>query len=122
MKEGRERVKSRWFFLVCLALAGAADMVSGIFRSAMWNQTIPDEVRGRMAGIELLSYSIGPLLGQVRSSAAASWLGLRGSFVTGGVLCIAGVGLAAACLPALWQYDDRTSVDAQRERERRARE
>ena len=108
--------------LACLALAGAADMVSGIFRSAMWNQTIPDEVRGRMAGIELLSYSIGPLLGQVRSSAAASWLGLRGSFVTGGVLCIAGVGLAAACLPALWQYDDRTSVDAQRERERRARE
>ena len=57
---------------VLLVIAGGADMSSGIFRSTMWNQTIPPDVRGRMAGIEMLSYSIGPLLGQVRSSAAAS--------------------------------------------------
>ena len=69
-------------------------MVSGIFRTVMWNQTIPDEVRGRMAGIELLSYSIGPLLGQLRSSTAASLTSLRMSFISGGVLCIVGVGLA----------------------------
>ena len=94
-------------------------MVSGIFRSVMWNQTIPDEVRGRMAGIELLSYSIGPLLGQVRSSTAASLTSLRMSFITGGVLCVIGVGLAAVALPSLWNYDDRTSPDAMREREAR---
>lgn len=109
-----------WLVLLFLACAGGADMVSGIFRGAMWNQTIPDEVRGRMAGIEMLSYSIGPLLGQVRSSTAASLLSLRGSFISGGILCVAGVGIAAACLPALWTYDDRTSVDAVRERARRA--
>ncbi|NDA45349.1 MAG: MFS transporter, partial [Actinobacteria bacterium] len=50
--------------LLFLALAGASDMVSALFRSAMWNQTIPDNLRGRLAGIELLSYSLGPLAGQ----------------------------------------------------------
>jgi MFS family permease len=105
-----------WLVLLFLAIAGGADMVSGIFRGAMWNQTIPDDVRGRMAGIEMLSYSIGPLLGQVRSSTAASLLSLRGSFISGGVMCIAGVGIAAVCLPSLWRYDDRTNVDAVRER------
>jgi MFS family permease len=105
-----------WWVLVFLALAGGADMVSGIFRSVMWNQTIPDEVRGRMAGIELLSYSIGPLLGQLRSSTAASLTSLRMSFISGGILCIVGVGIAAVALPTLWKYDDRTSPDAVRER------
>jgi MFS family permease len=107
---------SLWWVLLFLAVAGGADMVSGIFRSVMWNQTIPDEVRGRMAGIELLSYSIGPLLGQLRSSTAASLTSLRMSFVSGGVLCIIGVGIAAVALPTLWKYDDRTSPDAVRER------
>jgi len=105
--------------LLFLALAGAADMVSGIFRMTIWNQTIPDDVRGRMAGIELLSYSIGPLLGQLRSSTAASLTSLRTSFVSGGILCMVGVGIAAIALPTLWNYDDRTSVDAIRERELR---
>ncbi len=50
--------------LVLLACAGAADMVSGTFRGIIWDQTIPDELRGRLAGIELLSYSIGPDPGQ----------------------------------------------------------
>ena len=92
---------SLWLVLLFLAVAGGADMISGIFRMTMWNQTIPDEVRGRMAGIELLSYSIGPLLGQVRSSASASLTSLRASFVSGGVLCIVGVGVAAIALPSL---------------------
>ena len=94
-----------------------ADMVSGIFRTTMWNQTIPDDVRGRMAGIELLSYSIGPLLGQVRSSTAASLTSLRTSIFTGGVLCIVGVGIAARALPSLWRYDARTDPYAQRQRD-----
>jgi hypothetical protein len=105
--------------LLFLACAGGADMVSGIFRGVMWNQTIPDEVRGRMAGIELLSYSIGPLLGQVRSSTAASLTSLRASFISGGALCVVGVAVAAIALPSLWNYDDRTSEHALRERDKR---
>ena len=49
-----------WVALAALAAAGAADTVSGIFRGTMWNQTIPDELRGRLAGVELLSYWTGP--------------------------------------------------------------
>lgn len=58
--------------LIFLAAAGAADMVSALFRGTIWNQTIPDEFRGRLAGIELLSYSIGPLAGQMRAASMAA--------------------------------------------------
>ncbi|AWW39873.1 MFS transporter [Streptomyces cadmiisoli] len=109
-----------WLVLLFLALGGCCDMVSGIFRSAMWNQTIPDELRGRLAGIELLSYSVGPQLGQVRAGGMAAWAGVRTSVWSGGLLCAAGVGLLALCLPKLMTYDARTDEHAVRLRERRA--
>lgn len=109
---------SVWLILFMLACAGAADMVSGIFRGLMWNQTIPDEVRGRMAGIEMLSYSIGPLLGQVRASTMASMTSLRISLAGGGLMCIVAVGAVAIALPALWRYDARTDEHAMRQRNR----
>jgi hypothetical protein len=56
-----------WVALVFLALAGAADTVSGVFRGVMWNQTIPNHMRGRMAGLEMISYMTGPLLGNARA-------------------------------------------------------
>lgn len=68
-----------WLVLLCLVLGGCCDMVSGIFRAAIWNRTIPDELRGRLAGIELLSYSVGPQLGQVRSGGMAAWTNVRTS-------------------------------------------
>ena len=67
----RDLPHSIWVALLFFALAGAADMISAVFRGTIWNQTIPDNMRGRMAGIEMLSYSVGPLAGQVRA-------GLRG--------------------------------------------
>jgi MFS family permease len=91
--------------LLGLALAGAGDTVSGIFRSTVWNETIPDKLRGRLAGIEQVSYSTGPLLGNVESGVAASLIGVRGSIASGGVLCIAGVAVAALLLPSFWRYD-----------------
>jgi MFS family permease len=106
--------------LLWLVVAGGADMISGIFRSTMWNQTIPDELRGRMAGVELLSYSVGPSVGQLRASAVAAVSSLRFSLVSGGVACVVAVGLLAAVLPSMWRYDDRTSPEAVRERRVRA--
>ena len=94
--------------LVGLVVAGGADMVSGIFRGTIWNQTIPDHLRGRLAGIEQVSYSTGPLLGNVESGGVASLAGVRVSIVSGGVLCVAGVIVAAFALPAFWRYDART--------------
>lgn len=93
--------------LLCLAAAGAADMVSGLFRSTIWNQTVPDRLRGRLAGIELLSYASGPALGDVESGAVASLVSVRASIVSGGVLCVAGVALLAFALPAFVRYDNR---------------
>lgn len=102
---------SLWLALVFLAFAGAADMVSGVFRSLVWNQSIPDELRGRLAGIEFLSYAIGPQLGSARVSLMAQWRGLGVSIASGGFLCAAGVLALAAALPTMWRYDVRTSPD-----------
>ncbi len=101
-----------WVVLFLLMVAGGGDMVSGLFRSQMWNQTIPDELRGRLAGIELLSYSLGPSLGQTRSGLVAQRWGLRASLGSGGVLCCAATVVLAIALPALWGYDVRTSPEA----------
>ncbi|MEU6196774.1 MFS transporter [Streptomyces sp. NPDC047061] len=115
-------VANVWLVLFFLAVAGGCDMVSGIFRGIMWNQTIPDELRGRLAGIELLSYSVGPTLGQIRSGGMAGWLGVRASVGAGGLLCTGAVGLLALCLPALMSYDARTNEHAVRLRARRTAE
>ena len=93
-----------WVALVFLAVAGGADMISGLFRSVMWNSTIPDELRGRLAGIEQVSYSTGPLLGNVESGVAASLIGVRGAVVSGGLLCVVGVAITAMALPVFWRY------------------
>jgi MFS family permease len=109
-----------WLVLLCFVLAGACDMVSGVFRGAMWNQTIPDELRGRLAGIELLSYSVGPQLGQVRAGGMAALTGVRASVWSGGLLCAGAVALLALCLPTMMRYDVRTNEHAVRLREERA--
>ncbi|UAX56741.1 MFS transporter [Streptomyces sp. A144] len=103
-----------WLVTVCLGLAGAGDMLSGLGRSTIWNQTIPDRLRGRLAGIEVLSYSVGPQLGQVRAGAMAGWTGARPAIWTGGLACVAAVGLLTAALPRLVAYDADTDEDARR--------
>jgi MFS family permease len=90
--------------LLCLACAGAADMVSGLFRMTIWNETIPPELRGRMAGIEQLSYMSGPLLGNARAGFMAEQFGLLRSIRWGGLVCAAGVLVCIPLLPAFWRY------------------
>jgi MFS family permease len=107
---------SIWLAVLALALAGAADLISGIFRSVIWNQTIPDERRGRLAGIEMLSYSIGPLGGEARAGLVADLTSVRTSIVSGGLLCMIGVGCVATWLREFWRYDARTDENAVRER------
>jgi MFS family permease len=93
--------------LAFLALAGAADMMSGVFRSVIWNQTIPDSLRGRLASIEMLSYTSGPALGNFEAGLVASLFSVRVSVVSGGVLCVAGCLLCALALPTFRKYDGR---------------
>ena len=90
--------------LVCLICAGAADMVSGLFRTTIWNETIPTHLRGRLAGVEMISYMTGPLLGNARAGWMASLRSTRFSITTGGWICLAGVLLCIPLLPAFWRY------------------
>jgi MFS family permease len=111
---------SFWLVLAFLALAGSADMISAVFRGTVWNQTIPESMRGRLAGIEMLSYSVGPLGGQVRAGITADLWTVRGAITSGGLACVAGVAITAAVLRDFWSYDARTDEHAVAEREARA--
>ena len=105
--------------LLFLTIAGAFDMISALFRANIWNQTIPDHFRGRLAGIELLSYSVGPLAGQLRAATIASATSLSFSVTSGGVLCAIVVAFLAFFLPKMWKYDVETNEFAVRERQNR---
>lgn len=94
-----------WSALFCLIVAFAADTVSGMFRMVIWNQTIPDHLRGRLASIELISYTTGPYLGNAEAGLVASAFGLRASVVSGGVLCVVGAVVLALLLPKFIHYD-----------------
>jgi MFS family permease len=107
---------SIWLVGLFLAFAGAADMISAIFRGTVWSQTIPESMRGRLAGIEMLSYSVGPLGGQVRAGITADLWSVRGAIASGGFACVAGVGLTALWLRDFWDYDARTDEHARAER------
>lgn len=96
--------------LACLAVAGGADECSAVFRDTMWKQSIPDHLRGRMAGIELLSYAAGPPAGQLRSGAVAAVTSVRFSLTSGGLACVAAVAGVVALLPAFRRYTAPTAT------------
>lgn len=98
---------SLWLAVLLLGVAGGADSISGLFRARIWSETIPDELRGRLAGIEMLSYSIGPLLGNVEAGGVAAMTSVRVSVVSGGVLCVVGTALLAVSLKNFLTYDAR---------------
>ncbi len=96
--------KNFFWSLVFLAVAGGADALSGIFRQVMWNETIPNEFRGRLSGIEMISYLSGPKLGDTEAGLVAAAFGITASVVSGGALCIVGVVLSCCFLPKFWRY------------------
>ena len=108
-----------FLILLFLILAGASDMVSALFRSTLWNQSIPDEFRGRLAGVELISYSVGPLGGQTRAGFTAELTSLRTSVISGGLLCIGFVTLFSSLLPDFRKYDSETNKFAVLEAKKR---
>lgn len=105
-----------------LMLAGAADMVSGVFRSVIWNETIPNHMRGRLSGIEMISYLTGPLLGNLRAGVMADRLGTSTAIWAGGLICTLGVLSCAILLPSFWQYRSTVNGEGARDAGREARE
>lgn len=106
-----------WLGLACLVAAGFFDMISGIFRGAVWNQTIPNFMRGRLASIEMISYLTGPYLGSAKMGFVAERFGNGPALVSGGIMCVAAVGVLAMCLPKFFAYDGREGIKRREEEE-----
>jgi len=90
--------------LAFLALAGAADVISAIFRSTIAQLATPDRLRGRLSTIFILVVTGGPRLGDFEAGLVASWFTPTISVVTGGLACIAGAGVVALAYPELRRH------------------
>jgi MFS family permease len=99
-----------WLALLLLAVAGAADFVSAVLRSTIVLMATPDEMRGRVTGIEFTQVAAAPTLGNVEAGVLASFTSLRFSIVSGGLACIAGCGLLTLAIPALLRYDAKAAT------------
>ncbi len=93
-----------WLSFLCLAVSGATDAVSMVFRNLIRQLGTPDEMRGRMTGINMMFFMGGPQLGELEAGAVANWLGAPFSVVSGGFGCLAATGLVVALTPQLWRY------------------
>ena len=107
-------VHSLFFAIIGLMIAGFFDQISAIFRGLIWNQSIPDHLRGRLASIEMLSYSVGPQMGQVRGALFARAFGLEFSLISGGILTIIASALVSGILKDFYKYDVNTNVFAKK--------
>jgi MFS family permease len=97
--------KTLWLSLAMLAIAGAGDMVSGIFRQTIMQAAVEDRYRGRLGGIGMAVWATGPSLGDVESGVVAQVTTVPVSIVSGGLICIAGIGLLRWFSPGFWRYD-----------------
>jgi len=99
--------ESLWLALLFLAAAGAADNVSAVLRGTILWSVTPDELRGRVSGIEFAQVAATPAIGNVEAGLVASLTSLRFSIVSGGLLCVVGTVLIALAVPAFTRYDSR---------------
>lgn len=96
-----------WLSLLMLAIAGAGDMVSGIFRISIIQASVEDRYRGRLEGIGMAVWATGPAVGDVESGVVATLTTPAISIVSGGLLTIFGIGLLRWFAPGFWRYDAR---------------
>jgi MFS family permease len=98
-----------WLVVALLALAGAADLVSSVYRQTILQTYAPDEMRGRMQGVFTAVVNGGPRLGDVRAGTTAAAAGVTASWVGGGVACIVVVLVAGMSVRRFWRYDARAA-------------
>jgi MFS family permease len=95
---------SLWVALILLAVAGGADSLSSVCRNTMMQRIAPDELRGRLTSLYFMVVAGGPYLGDVETGVVANAFGAEVAIVTGGALCLVGLGAAAAAFPSVWRY------------------
>jgi MFS family permease len=93
-----------WLAVLCLAVAGAGDMVSAVLRSSMLQTAAPDEMRGRMQGVFIVVVAGGPRLGDLRAGLVASSFGVTMAMVSGGVVIVLAMALVAVVVPSFWLF------------------
>jgi MFS family permease len=108
-----------WIGLVLLGLAGAADVVSAVFRQAVQQRTVPDHLQGRLSGTFFAVVAGGPRLGDAETGLAAAIGGPQFAVWSGGLACVVGVGVLLWRVPELWA-DDGGGAPLSDEAERRA--
>lgn len=87
-------------------------MMSGIFRTTIWNETIPERIRGRMAGFEMLSYSSGPLLGNALLGFIADIYGIQFALMLGATIAFTALFLFTIRRRALWNFERPSAKNA----------
>lgn len=95
--------------VLCLAVAGAGDMVSAVFRSSILQTAAPDEMRGRLQGVFTVVVTGGPRLGDLRAGGFTAFVSPGMSSVVGGLFVIAGVLIIGAAVPVFRRYDARST-------------
>jgi MFS family permease len=98
-------VDSIWPAAAFFALAGAADSISAVCRSTMMQVLTPDRMRGRVNSVFSLVVAGGPRVGDVESGTVAALASPSFSVVSGGLVCLASVGIVAVAFPQLAAYD-----------------
>jgi MFS family permease len=94
-----------WLALLFLALAGAADMISAVFRGTILQTAAPDELRGRLFGLHIVVVTGGPRLADVRAGATAVLVGPQAAVIAGGLACVAAIAALAVRFPVFTRYD-----------------
>jgi MFS family permease len=94
-----------WVALVLLAVAGAGDTVSAVYRVTMLQVATPPNMQGRLQGVLIVATNSGPRLGDLEAGVAASVFSTQFAVVSGGIACVAGVALCAVLVPSFLRYD-----------------
>jgi MFS family permease len=94
-----------WLVVLLLAVGGAADLVSGVFRQTILQTYAPDEMRGRLQGVFIVVVAGGPRLGDLRAGAMAALVGATASWVSGGIACAVLVVVVSLMVPSFLRYE-----------------
>ena len=108
-----------WLAVLCLAVSGAADMVSAVLRTSMLQEAAPDDMRGRMQGVFIVVVTGGPRLGDLRAGAMASAAGVSVAMVSGGVIIVVAMAVVAVVVPSFWWFRASAAREAARAAEAR---
>jgi MFS family permease len=94
-----------WIAVALLAFAGAADVVSAVFRTAILQLSVPENLQGRLSGTYIAVVTGGPRLGDGEAGAAAAVGGPQFAVWSGGLACLVGVGFLLWRVPELWTHE-----------------